>query len=114
MLYTYALEICDGKQFVFEFTFENSSEQNCDTQNSHEVSYKLYRRDKPDNTYTWNGCLSSDSTIPFELLYEDQVNIKGTMTLYKGMQRAFIWIDTSYCYELSRHFEGNIIEIPNE
>lgn len=114
MSYTYALEICERKQFVFDFTFEDISGQNCDTQNSRAVSYKLYRRDKPDDSYIWKGCLSSNSDFPFELLYDDKVNIIGTMKLYTAMQRAFIWIDVSYCYELSRHFEGNIIEIPNE
>ncbi|WP_299766119.1 hypothetical protein [uncultured Dokdonia sp.] len=112
MSYTYILNGCHEKQFVFEFSFDNESKLTSDLSNSRAVSYKLYRKDKPDEGFNWEGCLSSDTQIPFELSFVDKIDIKGIMRLYIGHGRDFIWIDVSYCQELQQHFEGNIIEIP--
>lgn len=110
----YKLEACsNGKQFIFEFSFDNKLGQKCDEYKSRYVSYRLLRNDKPtdDDIFYWEGCLSTDNVESFELQFPDQINIKGNIQLFINEQYDYIWIDAHYCYRLEEHFEGNILNI---
>lgn len=111
--YSFILDACGTKEFIFEFSFEDSLEQECDLATSRYVAYRLFRKDLPKNVRTWAGCLSHVEEH-FNLNLPDGINIDGTLRLFKNLERYFVWIDTGYCYELEEHFEGNIIEIPSE
>lgn len=111
-LYSFELDVCGDKQFIFEFSFENESGEGCNGPNSHYVSYQLLRKDKPKKVFLWNGCLSTNSEQTFKLSFPDEIDINGSMWLFQNEDEDFIWIDTWYCKNLEEHFEGNILEIP--
>ncbi len=111
-MHTYSLESCDKKQFIFEFSFEEEVENNEIT--SRYVSYRLLRKDKPEEVFTWNGNLSTHETEFFILSFPDKINIKGEMCLYKNNGSDYIFINASYCFDLENHFEGNILKIPSK
>lgn len=101
---------CDSNQkFVFEFTFENNAETDCND----DISYKIYRNDQPEETASWKGCLSTKESQSFQLLYSDGINIKGELKLYTNSRTAqkFIWLDAYYCLDYHQHFEGAIVKI---
>lgn len=114
-MYTYQLEACNRKQFLFEFSFEEkeSKSSECEDFGCRYVNYKLLRKDKPNETFTWEGCLCTDSNEIFELSFPDNINIKGEMKLYRVNDECYIFINAYYCYNLENHFEGNILKIPN-
>ncbi|PKH52006.1 hypothetical protein CXF68_15485 [Tenacibaculum sp. Bg11-29] len=114
-MYTYQLETCNRKQFLFEFSFEEkeSKSSECEDFGCRYVSYKLLRKDKPKDTFIWEGCLCTDSNEIFELSFPDNINIKGEMKLYKVNNECYIFINAHYCYNLENHFEGNILKVPS-
>ncbi len=114
----YTLDLCDNKQFIFEFSSDedenNTSE--CENLSSRYVNYKLFRKDKSQKPFSWKGCLSTSDENPFELTFPDEINIKGEMYLYKNQNDGsdYIFINVSYCYQLENHFEGNILKLPEK
>lgn len=117
-MYTYQLESCGTKEFVFEFSFKDE-ELDVFRNENYEccyIEYRLLRKDKTkkEETFQWEGYLSFDHTESFELTFNDNIDIKGVMKLFRSNEQNFIWINTFYCYKLGNHFEGNIILIPND
>jgi len=114
-MYTYKLEACGNKQFLFEFSF-NAVDAECGSNGCRYVGFRLLRKDQAlsGNTFEWEGCLCEIDGVPFELSFADKTDIKGEMKLYKINGQDFIWVDVLYCYDLERHFEGNIMQIPSD
>ena len=115
-MYTYQLESCGTKQFIFEFSFDSENLDIVENENLERcyVKYRLLRKDKPEqeNVFYWEGYLSFNHIETFQLSFQDKIDIKGKMKLFNSNDQNFIWINTFYCYNLENHFEGNIISIP--
>ncbi len=111
----YQLYCSEGLKFIFDFSFDNTSETECNSNNSHYISYEIYRSDQPGEEI-WEGCLSSDKDQPFQLSYSDGINIKGNLKIYisSRLSRKFIWLDAFYDTDYQNHFEGNIVIIPKD
>ena len=115
-MYTYKLEACGAKQFIFEFLFKDEELdifrdggfENC------YVEYRLFRKDKTkeNEIFHWKGYLNFNSIEFFQLSFDDKIDIKGGMKLFNNDEQNFIWINVFYCYKLENHFEGNIVLIP--
>lgn len=115
-MYTYQLEKCGNKEFLFEFFFGGDKIElvECQSIGGSYVNYRLLRKDKTkeDKIFGWKGCLRTDQSEPFELYFPDKINIKGEMKLFNRNGQSYIWINVYYGRDLELHFQGNILEIP--
>ena len=110
----YQLYCSEGQKFIFDFSFDNTSETECNDSNSHYVSYKIYRSDHPEEELTWEGCLSTNKGETFYLSYSDNSNLRGYLKVYisSSTTRKYIWADIWYDTDCQKIFEGNIMMIP--
>ena len=109
---TYILDPCGNKEFLFEFDFFKEKEQ--EGNRTRYVRFKLLRNDKlrEDESFFWEGYLSTDEFVLLELSFADGINLKGEMKLYKNNGADYIWLNAYYCHNHERHFEGIIIKLP--
>lgn len=104
------------KTFVFDFSFGKEDEAILQEGlgSCRYVKYDLYRtnNDREDKIKIWEGFLCVNQEQKFELRYPDHIDIKGSMSLFQDKGKDYIFMDTFYGFELERHFDGNIMEIP--
>ena len=110
MIKTFDLN-ASGRTFLFEFVFDSGS--SITPSQGYYIEYKLLRTDEPKNVFLWKGYIDTQTPTPFEISFPNQIDIKGTMSLYLSMETAYIWIDAYYGMNLEQHFEGNIVAIPD-
>lgn len=113
--FSYVLDTSNNKQFIFNFSFEDPSETGtCNNSNSRYVSYELLRKDQPSKTVTWKGCLQATEPEAYELSFDDNTDVNGTIKLYKSTTSSldWIWLEVTYGEDLQEQFEGNIMLIP--
>ena len=79
------------------------------------ISCYIYRKDQQDQQWTYTGPLNDETAIPFELIYEDGLNIQGTLTLFHSdsMEMNYVFMDAYMGLDLEEHFEGNVAAINN-
>lgn len=108
-VYTFATE---EKEFLFVLNQPIMTEQE-DDRGFPFVACKIYRKDQPNQVWTWQGHLQPTLKQQVELIYPDNINFKGEFFLYQdgNSNQNFVFMDARYGEQYNNHFEGNIFVI---
>jgi hypothetical protein len=131
--------IAEEKEFVLEFSFSDKdplhpnvsppidSDKPLNGKGKY-VECFIYRReiqylsdqddlcfieDEPYNYFYWKGILDFNNSVPFQLTYEDHIDIKGDMKIYQNGQTGlfYLWVDCKFGLNLTHYFMGDMAQI---